>query len=105
MIILDQIENLQVATTLKYLTDYGKNIYVIFIELCMKGEITPVKCIIKVRNVQMVLFHSETSWKKPCISVIIVSVIAPSVVDREIEPQSGLYKIAICCFFTKYTQH
>ena len=54
MIILEQIENLQVATTLKYLTDYGKNIYDIFIELCMKGEITPVKCMIKVRNVQMV---------------------------------------------------
>ena len=64
MIILDQIENLQVATTLKYLTDYGKNIYVIFIELCMKGEITPVKCIIKVRNVQMVYFIQKLHGKK-----------------------------------------
>jgi hypothetical protein len=59
MIILEQIENLQVATTLKYLTDYGRNIYVIFIELCMKGEITPVKCMIRVSANG--LFHSETS--------------------------------------------
>jgi len=29
------IENAQVLTTLTFWTDYGKKIYVIFIELCM----------------------------------------------------------------------
>ena len=40
------------------------------------------------------------------ITVVIVGVLAPSVVDRVFEPRSGQtknYKIGMCCFSTKHT--
>ena len=40
-----------------------------------------------------------------CISVVMVSVLASSAVDRGFKPQSGQtkdYEIGICCFFARH---